>query len=54
MNNNDKSERRKALAKARYDKYMSIPENREKRLLYYKEYYRKRKEALLEGGIYED
>lgn len=36
----DKSERKRALAKARYEKYMSIPGNKEKRLSYYKEYYR--------------
>lgn len=53
MNNQDKLNHKRALAKARYKKYMSIPGNREKRLLYYKEYYRKRKEELLGGDLYE-
>lgn len=53
LNNQYKLEHKRALAKARYEKYMSIPGNREKRLSYYKEYYRKRKEALLGDGIYE-
>ena len=50
---NDKLERKRTLAKVRYKKYMSIPGNRDKRLEYYKEYYRKRKEADPGGDMCE-
>lgn len=50
---NDKLERKRTLAKGRYKKYMSIPGNRDKRLEYYKEYYRKRKEAKFGGDLCE-
>ena len=36
-------EKQKQQAKERYKKYMDIPGNREKRLKYYKDYYRKNK-----------
>ena len=54
LNINHKLDKNRALAKARYQKYMAIPANREKRLKYYKEYYRKRKEAKLGGDLCEN
>lgn len=53
LNTNNKLDKKKALAKARYQKYMAKPGNREKRLKYYKEYYRKRKEADPGGDMCE-
>ena len=54
MTIDEKLEKNRALAKARYQKYMAKPGNREKRLKYYKEYYRKRKEAKLGGDLCEN
>ena len=54
MTINDKLEKKRTLAKVRYEKYISIPGNRDKRLEYYKQYYRKRKEAKLGGDLCEN
>ena len=48
----EKLERKRKLAKARYERYMSIPENRAKRLQYWKDVYR-RKRAIKEGVTHE-
>ena len=53
LTTDEKLEKSRALAKARYQKYMAKPGNREKRLKYYKEYYRKRKEEKLGGDLCE-
>ena len=52
MTEQEKLERKRSLAKARYERYMSIPENRAKRLQYWKDVYR-RKRAIKEGVTHE-
>lgn len=41
MNLDEKAKREKELAKKRYEKYISNPDNRAKRKQYFKEYYSK-------------
>ena len=48
MTEQEKLERKRKLAKARYERYMSNPDNRAKRLQYWKDVYR-RKRAIKEG-----
>lgn len=48
LSTNNKLDKKKCLAKDRYQ-----PDDMEKRLKYYKEYYRKRKEEKLGGDLCE-
>ena len=43
MTEQEKLERKRKLAKARYERYMSNPDNRAKRLQYWKDVYRRKR-----------
>lgn len=53
LSTDNKLDKKKVLAMAIYQKYMSMPGNGNKILQNYKEYYRKRKEELLGGDLCE-